>query len=162
MFRVLAPTIRSSYNCNYSFWHWSAGSSLVVELEDSSTCFGCWHPSSGARTNCNYSFWHWSAGSSLVVELEDSSTCFGCWHPSSGASTKCNYSFWRWSAGSSLVVELEDSSTCFGCWHPPSGAPTIVITASGTGQPGPLSLLSWKTALHVSVVDTHHLELLQM
>jgi hypothetical protein len=23
MFRVLKPIIRSSYNCNYSFWHWS-------------------------------------------------------------------------------------------------------------------------------------------
>jgi len=23
MFRVLTPIIRSSYNCNYSFWHWS-------------------------------------------------------------------------------------------------------------------------------------------
>jgi len=26
MFRVLTPIIRSSYNCNYNFWHWPTGS----------------------------------------------------------------------------------------------------------------------------------------
>jgi len=29
MFRVLTPIIRSSYNCNYSFWHWSTGSTTI-------------------------------------------------------------------------------------------------------------------------------------
>jgi len=29
MFRVLTPIIRSSYNCNYSFWHWSTGSITI-------------------------------------------------------------------------------------------------------------------------------------
>jgi len=29
MFRVLAPIIRSSYNWNYSFWHWSTGSATI-------------------------------------------------------------------------------------------------------------------------------------
>jgi len=29
MFRVLAPIIRSSYNCNYSFWHWSTRSTNI-------------------------------------------------------------------------------------------------------------------------------------
>jgi len=29
MFRVLTPIIRSSHNCNYSYWHWSAGSATV-------------------------------------------------------------------------------------------------------------------------------------
>ena len=29
MFRVLAPIIRSSYNCNYRFWHWSTGSTSI-------------------------------------------------------------------------------------------------------------------------------------
>ena len=29
MFRVLTPIIRSSYNCNYSFWHWSTRSATV-------------------------------------------------------------------------------------------------------------------------------------
>ena len=36
MFRVLAPIIRSSHNCNYSFSHWLTGllpSALIVELE---------------------------------------------------------------------------------------------------------------------------------
>jgi len=34
MFRVLTPIIRSSYSCNYCFWHWSAGSSREFD-----TCY---------------------------------------------------------------------------------------------------------------------------
>ena len=30
MFRVLTPNIRSSYNCNYSFWNWLTGSTTVL------------------------------------------------------------------------------------------------------------------------------------
>ena len=29
MFRELTPIIRSSYNCNYSFWHWTNGSTTI-------------------------------------------------------------------------------------------------------------------------------------
>ena len=29
MFRVLTPIIRSSYNCNYSFWYWLTGSTAI-------------------------------------------------------------------------------------------------------------------------------------
>jgi len=29
MFRVLTPIIRSSYNCNYSFWYWSTESTTI-------------------------------------------------------------------------------------------------------------------------------------
>jgi len=29
MFRVLTPIIRSSYNCNYSFWYWLTGSTTM-------------------------------------------------------------------------------------------------------------------------------------
>ena len=29
MFRVLTPIIRSSYNCNYSFWYWLTGSTTI-------------------------------------------------------------------------------------------------------------------------------------
>jgi len=29
MFGVLTPIIRSSYSCNYSFWHWSTGSTAI-------------------------------------------------------------------------------------------------------------------------------------
>ena len=29
MFRVLAPTIRSWYSCNYSFWYWLTGSTNI-------------------------------------------------------------------------------------------------------------------------------------
>jgi len=37
-------------DATYSVYYISVGSS---------TCFGCWHPSSGARYNCNHSFWFW-------------------------------------------------------------------------------------------------------
>jgi hypothetical protein len=36
MFRVLTPIIRSSYNCNYRFWHWSTGSAIIRSC--------CWAP----------------------------------------------------------------------------------------------------------------------
>ena len=38
MFRVLTPIMRSWYSCNYSFWHWSTGSTTIR-----SRCwvFGC-------------------------------------------------------------------------------------------------------------------------
>ena len=29
VFRVLTPIIRSSYNCNYSFWYWLTGSTTI-------------------------------------------------------------------------------------------------------------------------------------
>ena len=29
-FRVLTPIIRSSYNCNYSFWYWLTGSTTIL------------------------------------------------------------------------------------------------------------------------------------
>ena len=29
MFQVLTPIIRSSYNCNYSFWYWLTGSTAI-------------------------------------------------------------------------------------------------------------------------------------
>ena len=55
MFRVLTPIIRSLYSCNYSFWYWLTGSTAIRSRcwvryisVGSSTCFGCWHPSSGA------------------------------------------------------------------------------------------------------------------
>ena len=60
MFRVLTPIIRSSYNCNYSFCYWLTGPTSIRSRDanfsvfytsvGSSTCFGCWHPSSRART----------------------------------------------------------------------------------------------------------------
>ena len=67
MFRVLTPIIRSSYSCNYSFWYWltavfgspklyfrtvqqDATYSVYYISVGSSTCFGCWHPPTGART----------------------------------------------------------------------------------------------------------------
>ena len=32
MFRLLTPIIKSSYSCNYSFWHWSTGSATVLHV----------------------------------------------------------------------------------------------------------------------------------
>ena len=37
VFRVLTPIIRSSYNCNYSFWHSSTGSTTSWNLCSNST-----------------------------------------------------------------------------------------------------------------------------
>jgi hypothetical protein len=58
MFQVSTPIIRSWYSCNYSFWYWLTA--LIVQQDatysvcyitvGSCTCFGCWHPSSGAGT----------------------------------------------------------------------------------------------------------------
>ena len=51
MFRVLTPIIRSSYDCNYSFWHWSTGSATIsfrcrvrtaFQLNDRCTSFWWW------------------------------------------------------------------------------------------------------------------------
>ena len=60
MFRVLTPIISSLYSCNYSFWYWLTGSTTICSRDTtysvyyislySCTCFGCWHPSSGAGT----------------------------------------------------------------------------------------------------------------
>ena len=33
MFRMLTPIIRSSYSCNYSFWHWSTASITIRTRE---------------------------------------------------------------------------------------------------------------------------------
>ena len=33
IFRVLTPIIRSSYNCNYSFWYWLTGSTTIRSRE---------------------------------------------------------------------------------------------------------------------------------
>ena len=41
-------------DATYSVYYISVGSS---------TCFGCWHPSSGARTNV---FWYWLTGSTTI------------------------------------------------------------------------------------------------
>jgi hypothetical protein len=41
MFRVLTPIIRSSYNCNYSFWHWPTGSATIRSR--------CWVPTQVVR-----------------------------------------------------------------------------------------------------------------
>ena len=54
MFRVLKPTIRSSYSCNYSFWH-----SLTVMSKISSIFYSLQLTSAG---RCNYSSissWWW-------------------------------------------------------------------------------------------------------
>ena len=47
MFRALTPIFRSSYSCNYSFWHWSAGSIIIrsrcwVSSQQLNTVAFCW------------------------------------------------------------------------------------------------------------------------
>jgi len=81
MFRVITPPIISStYNCNYSIWHWSKRSllpSAVVEtlglVQQDATIYSLLYyrkllymfrvvtpPIIRSTYNCNYSIWHWS------------------------------------------------------------------------------------------------------
>jgi hypothetical protein len=53
VFRVLTPITRSSYNCNYSFWHWSTAMNKI-------RCYYSLQVTSARR--CNYSCtssWWW-------------------------------------------------------------------------------------------------------
>jgi len=55
MFRALTPIIRSSYNCNYSFWHWSTAMNKI-----SSSVF--YSMQLASARSCNYSCtssWWW-------------------------------------------------------------------------------------------------------
>ena len=136
-------------HATYSVYYISVGSS---------TCFGCRHPSSGARTAVITASGTGQRGlmpSALLVEFQlrpysvyyisvGSCTCFGCWHPSSGARTTVITASGTGQPrllSSTIIVEFQlrlysvyyisvGSSTCFGCWHPSSGAHTTVITAS--------------------------------
>ena len=67
----------------------------------SSTCFGCWHPSSGAGTDCNYSLWHCSTGSTTIrsrwwvvrFQLKNESSRPG-WPVPQAVITVCTSSWW--------------------------------------------------------------------
>ena len=96
MFRVLTPIIRRAYNCNYSFWHWSAGFTTIRCRWVGTT------PIIRSSYNCNYSFWHWSTGSTTIRS---------CWvgtTPIIRSTYNCNYSFWHWSTGS--------TNSCMSSW----------------------------------------------
>ena len=90
MFRVITPPIISStYNCNYSIWHWSKRSllpSAVVEtlglVQQDATIYSLLYyrkllymfrvvtpPIIRSTYNCNYSIWHWSKRSLLPTAV---------------------------------------------------------------------------------------------
>jgi hypothetical protein len=48
MFRMLTPIIRSSYNCNYSFWYWLTGSATIRSR--------CWVGTDSCVSYSRYSF----------------------------------------------------------------------------------------------------------
>ena len=48
MFRVLTPIIKSSYNCNYSFWYWFTGSTTIHSR--------CWVGTDSCVSYGRYSF----------------------------------------------------------------------------------------------------------
>ena len=94
-FRVLTPIIRSSYNCNYSFWYWLTGFTTIRSH--------CWVGTQQSRCwvgtqqrefirssyNCNYSFWYWLTGSTTIRSR--------CWVGTQQrefirSSCNCNYS----------------------------------------------------------------------
>jgi len=148
--QIQSNVITVQQDATYSVYYMSVGSS---------TCFGCWHPSSGTRTTVITASGNDQPGllpSALVVDFQlrlysvyyisvGSSTCFGCWHPSSGARTTVITASGNDQPGllpSAFVVDFQlrlysvyfisvGSSTRFGCWQPSSGARTTVITASG-------------------------------
>ena len=155
----------------------------------SSTCFGCWHPSSGAGTAVitasdidwlqwgkyatidtivyNLTLFQPDATCSVYYISVGSSTCFGCWHPSSAAGTAVitasgidwlqwvkyatidsvvyNFIIFQQDATYSVYYITVGSSTCFGCWHPSSGAGMAVITASG---------IDWLQWVKYATIDT--------
>ena len=52
MFRVSTPIIRSSYNCNYSFWYWLTGSATIRSC--------CWVGTDSCVSYGSYSFVRYS------------------------------------------------------------------------------------------------------
>ena len=78
MFRVVTPPIiRSTYNCNYSIWHWSNFGKCSVWKSAKDESYGpvsatfryrkllymfrvVTSPIIRSTYNCNYSIWHWS------------------------------------------------------------------------------------------------------
>jgi len=48
MFQVLTPIVRSSYNCNYSFWYWLTGSTTIRSR--------CWVGTDSCVSYGRYSF----------------------------------------------------------------------------------------------------------
>ena len=69
MFRVLTPIISSSYNCNYSFWHWSTRCTTVN--------FGCWDGRQHQERMVVTSGWPVTEAVITVVWDPDD----GCQHP---------------------------------------------------------------------------------
>ena len=63
MLRVLTPIIRSSYNCNYSFWYWLTGSTTIRSRcwvgTDSWTWISsrCWVGTNSCYYSCTSSWW---------------------------------------------------------------------------------------------------------
>ena len=86
MFRVLTPIIRSSYSCNYSFWHWSTGPTIIRSRWVSNLQLyelprynrsRCWLGNSTTRADGSRPGWPVPEAVITVVRAPDD----GCQHP---------------------------------------------------------------------------------
>jgi len=72
VFRVLTPIIMGSYNCNYSFWHWSTGSTTIRSR--------CWFGTdSSSTTRGDGSRPGWPVPEAVITVLRAPDD--GCQHP---------------------------------------------------------------------------------
>jgi hypothetical protein len=83
IFRVLTPIIRSSYNCNYSFWYWLNAMNKTEFNNCPTRCdlfnllyfcrqlymFRVLTPIISSSYNCNYSFWYWWTAMNNILIL---------------------------------------------------------------------------------------------
>jgi len=131
MFRLLTHITSSWYSCNYSFWHWSAGSTICLVVPDSCVCY------------IKFSF--------DVFDLIKLFCLFGIneFYIHGSVYREPHWIIVQQDGTYSVYYISVYSSTCFGCWPPSPGAGTAVITASGTGQLGLLYVWLYQIAAFV-------------
>ena len=89
MFRLLTPIIRSSYNCNYSFWYWLTGSTTVRSR--------CWVGSDSCvsydtqrRAVCSLEKWSFVALRIMLQKTQCVGQIQSVWVPSQAVGSSWN------------------------------------------------------------------------
>ena len=122
MFRLLTRIVRSWYSCNYSFWHWSAGSTICSVVPDSCVCsiqfsFDVFDL---VKLFCLFGVNEFYTHGSVHREpnskcVQADATVFSLLHfciqlymfrlltPTIRSWYSCNYSCWHWSTGSTAI-----------------------------------------------------------